>query len=391
MKAAILKLLICLTAPSLLCAQALELIVVNPTHEIDYSSPRRLLISLALAERLKGAGTGGGSKNGLREMSDSTEGLKTEDGETLPAWLTAERLQKLLEDSLSDHPTRILQQVQAGVISLRNRGPFYHVGHTMVRLVGPKNAPGELGQYRSDPMGYDIHFQSASTDQDPAEQSQLIFQDKVGFAFAFLGTKGRLQARSEIASAVGQLIPSEHPFAWVRIELSPENFERVKTYVAELQKRRVHEKFGLNFEPRRAEGMGCSSFGITCLEVSGALDPYEAEKLKLGLRVPLSLMGDPTKGIKVDPFWDGIVSARASRWALPEEPHRELLFRPVDTFYSWIASRVRAPESALPANYRTPHIRADHPWIQAICAKGVKKALLIDARNAPVVTDPIFK
>jgi hypothetical protein len=188
------------------------------------------------------------------------------------------------------------------------------MGHVFVELNGP-----------------DYRAFTGSTKQRLFSSGSREIKEGYGLGILFHGIEGKL----EWNEVVIQDLPSHYhngDIAFLKIKISAENFERLRYYLDEYQRRGYDSIYnGLN-RPREGLGAGCTAFGISFLEVAGVLQPDWEEAWFVDVRVPMNLIGGPLTGNFV-PLEDLFF---AKQWASPDEPHH--VFRIADPYlmFEWI-------------------------------------------------------
>jgi hypothetical protein len=309
-------------------ANELVLTVIPPGEELDYSSPRALLMSL---NRDVNHGTNFGT---------FPRGNMSEDSEI-----------RFLSSSDLSYP-----------IDKSNDNPFL-VGHVMVKVTCDDG----------------FLFKGGMTDADHLEERRLL-EMGYGFSLAFIGTKGTIHSGLRYDDVYKLIISKNYPFINIRFQLSESNCQRLKTYHNEFLEYSVQKRFGLAFRPRYKEGAGCSSFGSSFVDVGSILEPEWESQWTRTLLVPLEVIGNPDEGkiVKVEDIFLGKIGRR---WARPEEAHRPLYFWEVQKIYDWAYRLTRIPSHSLPVGFSVINIENTKRRFE----------IVVDRKSVEASTDSIWK
>lgn len=246
--------------------------------------------------------------------------------------------------------------------ALTNNVTFYHMNH--------KHAIGHV--FIELKNGEERIMAGSTPGSDARSDSDLIFKDKLGLGILFYPFKGRIETAADLDSQVQERYKTGR-IAFIRFLVSPEMYQRLKSYWAEYNERGYGSIYNGTNEPRKGLGAGCSIYGVAFLEIAGFLHPIWQQKWKLSVRIPASLIGDTKTGKKV-PVTKLLTFGR---WAKAEEPHRLLELYDPDLIYKWINGTYKK-EAPNPSGKVT------------LLKRGKALGLQYDCRHVPVPNEPLF-
>ena len=246
--------------------------------------------------------------------------------------------------------------------AMTNNLTFYHMNH--------KHAIGHV--FIELKNGEERIMAGSTPDSSGSSDSDLIFKDKIGLGILFYPFKGRIETVKDLDQQVQERYKTGR-IAFIRFMLSPEMYQRLKSYWAEYNERGYGSIYNGDNQPRKGLGAGCSAYGVSYLEVAGLLHPVWQDKWKLTVRVPEALIGDPKTGKKV-PITK---LAMWGRWASETEPNRLLELYDPDLIYKWI-NVANKKECESPSGKVTP------------LKRGKALGLQYDCTHVPVPAEPLF-
>lgn len=201
-----------------------------------------------------------------------------------------------------------------------------------------------------------------------------------GLSVLEMSFPGVLQDKSTVQGRLREL-SEKGVSSFLRVLVTPAMCERFATFYADYKDAKDYENFGLQLRPRFHEGGGCTSFGVTFLELAGLMTPALETSWKQTMSVPVSLMGDPTKGRKIKKL---DVVTRFS-WARPGEEAKTASFWEPNIIHAWLMAQ-RAQLSTSEREHETPAYK--------VVEDGIVPGLVLDARDRVAPTeaeDPVFK
>lgn len=318
---------------------SMELIVIPPGNELSYDDPRELLLTLA------------GAPKELFLLPFNNQ-------------------QEILKDYFKDHWPflDILLPKMPDVQKVPDTsGNHFQVGHTMVRL----RAPNE------------DHFFGA-TDFGVEAERDLIFNQKIGFAFVWQGVPGRLHDQFVADYNLNFALGLKRRPAITRFEISETTYLRLVRFLQEMNEAVQSMNFSLGGRPRYREGFGCSSVGEAFVEVGGLLRKWDLDRWKRTIRVPNEIIGSVEENRRIE-VADVVNRKIGKRWAKADEPHRVLEFIEVEKIYRWMR-RMYLEER----EFLAPYWDNDDRYTHEKRKEGFAYALHIDARHIETPDEPLF-
>lgn len=159
----------------------------------------------------------------------------------------------------------------------------------------------------------------------------------------------------------------------VRFLLSPAACVRVLAYYDEFVGEQVFVRFGLAQRPRWREGVGCTTFVLSLLEIAGIRFP--AAEWSTSVRIPKVLIGTRDRTVSVFELLYGTVSRR---WARSSEPSIALTFADVSKVEAWIRAVRAQGQPAVTTQVFGAATTFDD------------EGIAVDARSVPVPDEPMF-
>lgn len=236
------------------------------------------------------------------------------------------------------------------------------------------------------------HVFTGASDLQSGAGRQLLLKDELAFSILERAWPGVLETEADLAKSVVDRTRSRDRLAVASFLISDESAGRLLDYHRALQADTHPRYYGFGARPRRGEGSGCSAFGASFLEQIGLLDASLRAAWSQSVRVPLSLMagylGHPRIKVAV-----ALISHAAAAWASPGDPHMRLEFFDPDLMFQWTL-RLHASGGdlhGLPVqpDPELPRALDRRYHLDGLAARNVK-AILVDAREVPTPTGPIF-
>lgn len=176
-------------------------------------------------------------------------------------------------------------------------------------------------------------FLTGMVADDLQNMRHSLLKDKMGLGVLFSCVRGHLEDKNEVLPELEQRLDGAGT-AFIRFRISDSAYEYLCNYLDSFRRRGYDKLYNGENRPRAGRGAGCTAFGISFLELIGAILPEFREKWAVNLRIPASLIGDSTNHKRIS-------LARiffSFNWARPNKPFRQLvLFEPYRV-YEWITS-----------------------------------------------------
>lgn len=176
------------------------------------------------------------------------------------------------------------------------------------------------------------HIYRGMTSATTTEERELIFKKKYGLGTMFHFFAGKLEKDEGILRDLAPYAGSKRR-AELTIKVSPESCQRMVDYAYEYEKLGYGKMYsGLQADPLKGEGAGCSAFAVSFLRVGGLMDDFTQHWKKI-LDVPKKLIGGPMTGNKVNIIT--LVANPFARWS-NKVPHVHLEAWDPESMHSWI-------------------------------------------------------
>lgn len=216
------------------------------------------------------------------------------------------------------------------------------------------------------------HILRGMTSATSTEERELVFKKKYGLGTMFHTFKGFLEKDDEIVNALAQYKGHKRK-AEVAFKISGATCERLLDYAYEYERLGYGNKYaGLQGDPLKREGSGCSAFAVSFLRVGGLMGPF-TEEWKEVIDVPLSLIGGPMTGNKVNIIT--LLTKPFARWS-SKVPHYHLEAWNPEAIHAWIGKTFYEVKNG---SYRGP-------WAVETDRDGKTLKVKIDLESLPTPT-----
>lgn len=217
--------------------------------------------------------------------------------------------------------------------------------------------------------GFSLH--TAMTQEDPMESVRLLTSGNIGLGILFHRFAGRLENQEEIE----RRLERNRNVRFLKLALSGPTCSRLKDYAREFEAQGHSRYYGLLLRPRKGEGAGCSAFGISFLEVAGALQTSPlreaSERWSRSLLVPKSLIGTMERRVPLP-----VLALKSSPWPLREsEATAPIFFWEPNRMYDWVGEQLL--------------LGAESPWKEI--TEGRYTGLALDLSSIPTPSEPFFE
>lgn len=215
------------------------------------------------------------------------------------------------------------------------------------------------------------------TSATDSEERDLLLNKKVGLGLMFHTYVGKLEKDEAIKKDLDSYSGSDRVAKMTTI-ISPDACERMVNYVNDFEARGFGKMYsGLQADPLKGEGSGCSAFGMSFLEVAGLLEPEYAAKFREHLYIPKRFIGGPLTGNKVPVT--RLLFRPAAKWN-NKEPNIELYAWNPEKMHAWVSDIYKSAEQG-------KHI----PNLVGVKKLGKTKELVFDKSHLPVPTGSYWK
>jgi hypothetical protein len=175
------------------------------------------------------------------------------------------------------------------------------------------------------------------------EERELIFKKKYGLGVIFHTFKGRLEKNEDLARDLEDYW-GDRRTSKLTIKISPATCQRLVDYADEFEAKGYGLMYsGLQADPLKGEGAGCSAFAVSFLRVGGLMQPF-VEQWKDIINVPKKLIGGPLTNQKVP--LTKLVRSVSTGWS-SKVPHIPLEAWNPERMHRWLLKEHRQPDPEL--------------------------------------------
>ena len=176
------------------------------------------------------------------------------------------------------------------------------------------------------------------------EERTLLFKKKYGLGVMFHTYRGKLEKEETLLNDINDYYGNSRLSKLV-LKISPEACQRMVEYVNEYEAKGYAKMYsGLQADPLRGEGSGCSAFVVSFMRVAGLMESF-TEQWKQTIDVPLNLVGGPMTGNKVSIF--KVLMKVNAKWS-NRTPFFHLVAWDPELMHSWL---LRTYESVKSGEY----------------------------------------
>ncbi len=170
------------------------------------------------------------------------------------------------------------------------------------------------------------------TSTDDSNERELIFKEKYGMGVMFHTYKGKYEKDSDILKDLSSYEGSPRRGAFKAL-ISPATCQRMLRYADEYERLGFGQIYsGLQADPLKGEGAGCSAFGISFLRIGGILEPFMKNWQNV-IDVPKRFIGGPLTGKEVHIL--KILKRPQAKWS-SKEPHIHLEAWNPEKMHDWV-------------------------------------------------------
>jgi hypothetical protein len=215
------------------------------------------------------------------------------------------------------------------------------------------------------------------TSDGNTEERDLLFKQKYGLGIIFHTFRGRLEKEEDLSRDLSYYFGKSR-MSQLTIKISPEACQRMVDYAHEYETRGFGKMYaGLQADPLKGEGAGCSAFVISFMEVAGLLKPFTNQWVER-INVPLSLVGGPMTRNKVS--IGKILKSYGVQWS-DKVPHFPLKAWNPEKMHQWVKKHYRAISAGIDEIGLSPEISRFKNT----------RILTLDMRDSSVPQGPFWK
>ncbi len=171
--------------------------------------------------------------------------------------------------------------------------------------------------------------------ESKADVAYRVYVKGYGMGILFTPLRGKMEVGDVNANELSERLKNGD-VAYIRFRVSNEAFNRLWQYLNEYKERGYDRVYNGANKPREGKGAGCSSFGLSFIELAGLLPQVETDKWKVSVNVPEKLIGGPERSNK----WIGLHKIiLKSKWAdTTRQSYRKIAYYEPYFMYKWIAA-----------------------------------------------------
>lgn len=220
------------------------------------------------------------------------------------------------------------------------------------------------------------HIYRGMTSAPGTEDRDLVFKHKYGLGTMFHSYKGVLEKDESI---IKDLAPYEghKRHAELVIKVSPAACARMLSYAEEYEALGYgHMYSGLQADPLKREGSGCSAFGVSFMRVAGLMDNF-TDQWKEIINIPTRFIGGPMTGNKVNILY--LLTHPGAKWTDKEKHVRLEAWNP-ERMHSWVKKMYNEVRNG----------QYEGKWPANVSRKGNTLTLELDMSKRSVPTGPFW-
>lgn len=220
------------------------------------------------------------------------------------------------------------------------------------------------------------HIYRGQTSIDNSGERELIFKKGYGMGVMFHTYQGKYETDEKILSDMAPYEGSERRGTFTAL-INPASCQRMLQYEREYVQRGYPSMYsGLQADPLKGEGAGCSAFAMSFMRVGGLMESFTKEWQNI-IDVPKRFVGGPLTGKKVNIL--KLLTHPAAKWS-NKEAHIHLEAWNPEEMLNWVN---KTYENVL--NGSTPE-----GYGMTIDRVGKSHAVTVDLTDRPTPTGPIW-
>lgn len=176
------------------------------------------------------------------------------------------------------------------------------------------------------------HIYRGMTSATSTEERDLLFKQHYGLGIMFHSYVGLYEKEDTIVGHI-ESYRGDKRRSELAYEISSSTCRRLLDYAQEYEDLGYGNHYsGLQADPLKREGSGCSAFAVSFLRVGGLMSDYTKEWQQI-IDVPLRLIGGPITGKKVKLLY--VLSHPGAKWN-SKEPHYHLEAWDPELMHAWV-------------------------------------------------------
>lgn len=220
------------------------------------------------------------------------------------------------------------------------------------------------------------HIFRGQTSADDSEERELLFKKGYGLGLMFHTYKGKYEKDEAILKDMAPYEGSARRGEYKAL-ISPSTCQRLLKYEREYQARNFGSLYsGLQADPLKGEGTGCSAFGMSFMRVGG-LTPAFVQNWKNIIDVPKRFVGGPLTGNRVSVL--KLLTHPGAKWS-NKEAHIHLEAWNPEKMLEWVVATHNLIDKGgvLPG------------YDVVVDSVGNSKSVTVDLTSVPTPTGPIW-
>jgi hypothetical protein len=171
--------------------------------------------------------------------------------------------------------------------------------------------------------------------ESKADLAYRVYAKGYGLGILFTPLPGKMEEGDINTRELSERL-KKGDVAFIRFRINDAAFNRLWQYIHEYKERGYDRIYNGANKPREGKGAGCSSFGLSFIEIAGLLPQEETDKWKVSVNIPEKLIGGPERANK----WVGLHKIIfKSKWAdTTRQPYRKIAYYEPYFMYEWIAA-----------------------------------------------------
>ncbi|MBF0546644.1 MAG: hypothetical protein HQM08_19515 [Candidatus Riflebacteria bacterium] len=219
---------------------------------------------------------------------------------------------------------------------------------------------------------------------DAPTDSDFILKEGLGLGLFYANFKGALDDPESLKRQIEERFKSGK-ISFMVFKLSLKTFDRLVYYLKEYHKRGYDKIYNGLCRPREGLGAGCTSFGMSFLEVGGLTRKEFVDNWQIHLKLPLDLIGGPITRKKVS-VWQVI---KENRWGKDGESVLPLDLYDPDLICKWIQKSWDQENFSRTQKDSTSNLSKLYGNVKLEkCGKAL--GLAFDCQEIPTPDEPVF-